>query len=157
MFFTQQISIIPEKEITSRKNNLKTLLTHINCIYGILENGTDFLAGHMMSKVEQLNDAWLSVVDGKIDNFGSMSDLVHANYESFNVIKMSDYDILPAFVDSHTHIVFAEPRFEEWEMRIKGKSYEEIAAAGGGILNSADKLRLKEEDCLFDEIGRAHV
>jgi imidazolonepropionase len=57
--------------------------------------------------------------------------------------------VLPAFVDSHTHMVFARSREEEFEMRIKGKSYEEIAAAGGGILNSANRLRAMSEDELY--------
>jgi imidazolonepropionase len=59
--------------------------------------------------------------------------------------------VLPSFIDSHTHIVFAASREEEFVMRIKGKSYEEIAAAGGGILNSAAKLQKMSEDDLFEE------
>jgi imidazolonepropionase len=58
--------------------------------------------------------------------------------------------VLPSFVDSHTHLVFAKSREEEFVMRIKGKSYEEIAAAGGGILNSAAKLRAMSENELME-------
>ena len=58
--------------------------------------------------------------------------------------------LFPSWVDSHTHIVFAAPREEEFVMKITGKTYEEIAAAGGGILNSAHKLEKATEDELFD-------
>ena len=60
----------------------------------------------------------------------------------------------PGLVDSHTHIVFAAPRHEEFEMRIKGESYEAIAAAGGGILNSAKKLQLMDEDLLYEQAAQ---
>src|SRR5699024_10718157 len=58
--------------------------------------------------------------------------------------------LLPAYVDSHSHLVYAEPREAEFVMRLKGKSYQEIAAAGGGILNSAEKLQNTSEEALYD-------
>ena len=56
---------------------------------------------------------------------------------------------MPTYCDSHTHIVFAEPREQEFEMKIQGKTYEEIAASGGGILNSAQKLGELSMDELY--------
>ncbi len=66
-------------------------------------------------------------------------------------IDLQGAEIMPGLVDSHTHIVFAAPRHEEFALRIQGATYEEIAAAGGGILNSAKKLRIALEDQLFED------
>ena len=78
----------------------------------------------------ELSDDFPGVVFDSICHFGGM-------------------EVLPGFVDSHTHIVFAEPRTEEFKLRIQGAGYEEIAAAGGGILNSAKKLQKMEEETLL--------
>src|SRR6185295_10386758 len=65
--------------------------------------------------------------------------------------------VFPSFVDSHTHLVFAASREEEFVMKIKGATYEEIAAMGGGILNSAKKLQSTSEEELFERtLKRAH-
>ena len=74
-------------------------------------------------------------------------DFPGANFES--LVFMRGMELMPGFVDSHTHIVFAEPRTEEFKLRIQGADYEEIAAAGGGILNSAKKLQQMDFDTLL--------
>lgn len=71
--------------------------------------------------------------------------------ENAEVIDMSGKWILPGFIDSHTHMVFAGPRHNEYVMRIQGKTYAEIAESGGGILNSAARLATLTEDELFDK------
>lgn len=105
-----------------------------------------------MAGLNSINVAWLRVIDGIIHGFGSMVDFKDANrdFAGMEQLDCSGRFVLPAFVDSHTHLVFAQTREEEFVMRIKGKSYEEIAAAGGGILNSAARLRALSEDQLFE-------
>lgn len=127
------------------------LITHIKSLSGILENGEQKLSGKEMSVLNSISNAWLWVQDGLINDYGSMSSL---NISRFSQYEYSTYTaegayVLPSFVDSHTHIVFAKTREEEFEMRIKGKSYEEIAEAGGGILNSAKRLQAMSEDELY--------
>jgi imidazolonepropionase len=78
-----------------------------------------------------------------------MDALPGAYVQTSRVMDVNQKMILPAFVDSHTHIVFAHSREHEFVMRIQGKSYEEIAAAGGGILHSATKLQQTSEDDLY--------
>ena len=100
-----------------------------------------------MSQVNSLSNAFIKVENGRILEIGSGTP-VAKNVDL--VIDLQGKEVLPGFVDSHTHLVFAAPRHEEFSLRIKGASYEEIAEAGGGILNSAAKLRLMSEDELFE-------
>lgn len=107
------------------------------------------VSGKEMASIPILDDAWLWVKDGKIHDFGSM-DALPAQAESLTQESLSGKTVLPSWVDSHTHIVFAAPREQEFVDKIKGLSYAEIAANGGGILNSAHKLRATSEDVLFE-------
>jgi imidazolonepropionase len=66
-------------------------------------------------------------------------------------VSLKGLEVLPGLVDSHTHSIFAEPRSAEWEMRLKGATYEQIAETGGGILNSATKLRSMDEESLYEQ------
>ena len=101
-----------------------------------------------MNAVESLEKAWLLVEQGKIASWGSMQTPMPGADEEIN---LQGLEVLPGLVDSHTHTVFAEPRSGEWEMRLKGISYEAIAEAGGGILNSAAKLRSMDEELLYEQ------
>ena len=101
-----------------------------------------------MNAVESLGKAWLLVEQGKIASWGSMQTPMPGADEEIN---LQGLEVLPGLVDSHTHTVFAEPRSGEWEMRLKGISYEAIAEAGGGILNSAAKLRSMDEELLYEQ------
>jgi imidazolonepropionase len=94
-----------------------------------------------------LENAYLYCEDGKIKDFGSMEDCVISATE---VIDAVDCIVMPTWVDSHTHTVFAKFRENEFEMRIRGASYQEIADAGGGILNSAKFTQDATEDALFE-------
>ncbi len=106
-----------------------------------------------MSETGTLENAWLLIEDDKIVCFGSMSDCPDLSQESgqdsFDVIDADGGFLLPAFCDSHSHIVFAGTREQEFLDKIKGLSYAEIAAHGGGILNSADLLHNTSEDELY--------
>ncbi|MCF8447419.1 MAG: imidazolonepropionase, partial [Bacteroidia bacterium] len=126
------------------------LLTNIKSLAGILESGQTKLAGKEMSNLASIQNAWLKIVDGKIEDYGTMDSLAFGSNQTIETIDCSGRFVLPCYVDSHTHIVFAKTREEEFVMRIKGKSYEEIAEAGGGILNSAARLHQMSEDDLFE-------
>lgn len=132
---------------------MKTLIRNIGQIAGIVEAGVMRKEGVSMSETGTLESAWLLIEDDKIACFGSMSDCPDLSQESgqdtFDVIDADGGFVLPAFCDSHSHIVFAGTREQEFLDKIKGLSYAEIAAHGGGILNSADLLHNTSEDELY--------
>lgn len=132
---------------------MKTLTRNIGQIAGIVEAGVMRKEGVSMSETGTLEDAWLLIEDDKIACFGPMSDCPDLSQESgqdsFDVIDADGGFVLPAFCDSHSHIVFAGTREQEFLDKIKGLSYAEIAAHGGGILNSADLLHNTSEDELY--------
>jgi imidazolonepropionase len=123
------------------------LLTNIGHLIGILSSEIRQLKGKSMDSLESIQDAFILVQDGIITSYGKMDNCPKLEIE---VIDMDNRWVMPAFVDSHTHLVFAAPRHNEYVMRIKGKTYSEIAAEGGGILNSAKKLHAMSEDQLYD-------
>ncbi len=128
-----------------------TLISNIKSIVGILDKNILLKKGAEMGVLNAIENAYLIIENNCIFGFGKMEDLSNAvqNITISKEINANYGMLLPAFVDSHTHIVFAKWREEEFEMRIKGKSYEQIATAGGGILNSAKKLQSMSEDELF--------
>lgn len=132
---------------------MKTLIRNIGQIAGIVEAGVMRKEGVSMSETGTLENAWLLIEDDKIACFGPMSDCPDLSQESgqdsFYVIDADGGFVLPAFCDSHSHIVFAGTREQEFLDKIKGLSYAEIAAHGGGILNSADLLHNTSEDELY--------
>lgn len=132
---------------------MKTLIRNIGQIAGIVEAGVMRKEGVSMSETGTLENAWLLIEDDKIACFGPMSDCPDLSQESgqdsFDVIDADGGFVLPAFCDSHSHIVFAGTREQEFLDKIKGISYAEIAAHGGGILNSADLLHNTSEDELY--------
>ena len=132
---------------------MKTLIRDIGQIAGIVEAGVMRKEGVSMSETGTLENAWLLIEDDKIACFGSMSDCPDLSQESgqdsFEIIDADGGFVLPAFCDSHSHNVFAGAREQEFLDKIKGHSYAEIAAHGGGILNSADLLHNTSEDELY--------
>jgi imidazolonepropionase len=123
------------------------LLTNIAHLIGILGPEVSQLKGREMDGLESIHNAFVLVRNGIIVDYGSMDKCPTLEIET---IDLSNKWVMPAFVDSHTHLVFAAPRHNEYVMRINGKTYAEIAADGGGILNSAKKLQALTEDQLFD-------
>lgn len=125
---------------------MRTLIKNIKNIIGIIEEPQAYKKAEALSIVESLNDGFILIEDEKISDYGPMID---CPTEADETIDANGSLVLPAWCDSHTHIVFAASREKEFEMKIKGMSYEDIAAAGGGILNSADKLKDCSEDDLY--------
>lgn len=134
---------------------MKTLIRNIGQIAGIVEAGVMRKEGVSMSETGTMENAWLLIEDDKIVCFGPMSDCPDlsqkSGQDSFDVIDADGGFVLPAFCDSHSHIVFAGTREQEFLDKIKGLSYAEIAAHGGGILNSADLLHNTSEDELYGQ------
>ncbi|TKC03050.1 imidazolonepropionase [Pedobacter cryotolerans] len=128
----------------------KMLITNIKGLVGVHTKEKRSLRGSEMANLPVLENAWLLLEDGLIKDFGLMSEIPSQILDLRSQISVNDRFVFPSWCDSHTHIVFAAPREEEFVMKIKGKTYEEIAAAGGGILNSASKLALATEDELFE-------
>lgn len=123
----------------------------IKNIKGLLQTRAStptFVSGREMSILPSISNAYLHIANGTIQAFGAMDEM--PSISSDHEIDASGKFVLPAFVDSHTHLVFAATREDEFVLKIKGATYEEIAASGGGILNSAKKLQLCTEDQLFD-------
>ncbi len=106
------------------------------------------LRGKNLQDLPSIDNAWVYLKNGKIEDFGEMDTC--PTLENVEHLDARGKFVLPAFVDSHTHLVFAAARETEFVMRLKGKSYEEIAKAGGGILNSAERLRTTSEEDLYD-------
>jgi imidazolonepropionase len=126
------------------------LITNIKGLVGIHPKDKLVLRGHELSDLPVLENAWLLIEDGLIKDFGEMDSIPsHISNLSSQISAKGRY-VFPSWCDSHTHIVFAASREEEFAMKIQGKTYEEIAAAGGGILNSANKLQKATEDELFE-------
>mgnify|MGYP002623963011 CR=1 FL=1 len=134
---------------------MRTLIKNIGLLAGI----GDALRkeGAAMSQAGCFRDAWLLIEDGKIADYGcEPSDekpgeaaLCGQQSRLLDVIDAAGGMVMPAFCDSHTHVVWAGSREQEFEDKIRGLSYAEIAARGGGILNSADRLHETSEDELF--------
>ncbi len=109
--------------------------------------------GKEMAVVESIDDAWLFIRDGKIADFGKMPDLnkeaILSATEEIEVIDACGKMVFPSFVDSHTHLVYPASREIEYVDKIKGLSYEEIARRGGGILNTARRMKEISEEELY--------
>ena len=129
----------------------KILIKNIKELVQVENTPKEKVVGKEMAQLTTIKNAWLSIENGIITDFGEMINWKDiSNWSDLEVIDASEKMVFPSFCDSHTHLVFAASREEEFIDRIKGLSYEEIAAKGGGILNSAKKLQLATEDELFE-------
>jgi imidazolonepropionase len=123
----------------------------IKNIKGLVQLRTEpsrILRGAAMADLPILEDAFLSITGGMISSFGKMEAMPALS--SSQEIDARGRFVFPCFVDSHTHLVFADSREEEFVMKIKGLTYQEIASKGGGILNSARKIQQLPEAALFE-------
>ena len=126
---------------------MSLLVKNIGCIVGIDESGRTKVAGKEMANIGMLENAWLLTDGERIGSYGTMDTLPHE--EGHEVIDAKGGWLFPSFCDSHTHIVYAGSREQEFLDKINGLTYEEIAKRGGGILNSADRLHDTSEDELY--------
>lgn len=125
------------------------LLTNIKAIVGVGDD-TRYKRGDAMSTVNVVDDAWMRITDGIITDFGGMDSMPRVDTIEERV-DVAGGLVLPAFCDSHTHLVYPGSRSREFLDKINGLSYEDIASRGGGILNSADRLAVTPEDTLYEE------
>lgn len=125
-----------------------TLITNIKMLVNARED-YKLLRGNDLANLPVIENAYLIIEHKKIVAYGEMEDFVHHTQTITEVIDAEGQIVLPCWCDSHTHLVFAASRENEFVDKIKGKTYAEIAASGGGILNSAKRIATATEDELF--------
>ncbi|TQD38923.1 imidazolonepropionase [Haloflavibacter putidus] len=129
---------------------MKTLFKNIKGLLQVRQESETLIKGKAMQDLPIINNAWLLVEDDIIADFGEMQSIPQ-KLERDLTIDASGKMMLPSWVDSHTHLVYAGNREQEFVDRIKGITYEEIAKKGGGIVNSAKKLQETSEEQLYKE------
>ncbi|WP_315545446.1 imidazolonepropionase [Prevotella koreensis] len=134
---------------------MKLFVKNIGTLAGLNPDGLLKRKGAEMSILLSISDAWLFATDGIITAYGSTcgdnATAVSYEQQADTVVDAEGDTVLPSFCDSHTHIVFAGSREQEFVDKINGLSYAEIARKGGGILNSADRLHNLSEDELYEQ------
>ena len=132
---------------------MKLLVKNIGTLAGIDRQGLIRRQGAQMRELNCIDHAYLLVEDGVIADFGPEDDMPAVDNVD-NVVDAEGGTVLPSWCDSHTHIVYAGSREQEFVDKINGLSYAEIARRGGGILNSADRLHAMSEDELYEQAMR---
>ncbi|TCN66700.1 imidazolonepropionase [Acetobacteroides hydrogenigenes] len=127
---------------------MKLLVKNIKKLVQIEDMPKTWVAGSDMKELPSIDDAYLYIYDGLFADFGPMSSC--PDHPDAEVVDATGCMVFPSFCDSHTHLVYAGSREIEYVDKIRGLSYEEIAKRGGGILNSAERLRAASEDELFE-------
>ncbi|AWM14889.1 imidazolonepropionase [Flavobacterium sediminis] len=125
------------------------LFKNIKELLQVRESHIAYVAGEEMKELPKIDNAYLLIEDTIIKDFGPMTQC--PNPENTTVVDASGCVVLPTWVDSHTHLVYAGDRVQEFADRINGLSYEEIAERGGGILNSAKRLNETSEDEIYEQ------
>ncbi|MGB3006376.1 MAG: imidazolonepropionase [Chitinophagaceae bacterium] len=125
-----------------------TIITNIKLLVNTREE-SKLLRGKEMSAIPCIENAYLVIENGIIAEIGEMKNLGWFDEDSYTIIDATGQIVLPSWCDSHTHLVFAASREDEFLDKLKGKTYAEIAANGGGILNSAQKIKEISEHDLF--------
>lgn len=137
---------------------MRLILQNIKELVAVDSKNRLWVAGQSMARLQTVKNAFLIIVDEQIRDYGPMEKLIQSDFEADDLIMEIDCSgkmVFPSYCDSHTHLVFAATRENEFVDRINGLSYEEIAQNGGGILNSALLLQQMSEDDLFDQaMGR---
>jgi imidazolonepropionase len=119
---------------------MKTLLTNISSLVTVAAGGAPFITGEAMREVGEINQGAILFSD-VIEWVGTAEDAEHLDQTDVTVIDCTGKTVLPGFVDSHTHMVFAGSRAHEFARRVAGATYAEIAAEGGGILTTMRAVR----------------
>ncbi|WP_289661510.1 imidazolonepropionase [Flavobacterium panacagri] len=126
-----------------------TLIKNIQELLQVRETSVNKVSGAEMAELPTIKNAFLILEDNLIADFGSMENLPETKADK--IIDATGKVVLPSWCDSHTHIVYAGNREQEFVDRINGLSYEEIANRGGGILNSAKKLNETPEEEIYEQ------
>lgn len=129
---------------------MKILIKNIKELIQVREANIEKIPGREMANLPTIKNAWLSIENDLIAGFGEMKDFDLEETAFDEIVDAEGKMLMPTWCDSHTHLVFAQSREGEFVDRINGLTYEEIAARGGGILNSAEKLANKPEDELYE-------
>lgn len=137
-------------------NKMKLVVKNISLLVQARDKSVVKLSGSAMASIPVVEDAWLYCLNGDFHTWGKMADFEAAMQVvdpsgDANLVDAGGGMVFPGWCDSHTHIVYAGPRENEFVDRIKGLSYEEIARRGGGILNSAKKLAGTPEEKLLED------
>ncbi len=136
---------------------MKIIIKNIKELLLAGEESVKKVSGKEMAKLSTIKDAFVFIDNGIIADYGKMTSLNNSKYyndisgKNVKSIDASDKMVMPAFCDSHTHIVYDGSREIEYIDKIKGLSYEEIAKRGGGILNSAKRMQLADEAELVEQ------
>jgi len=129
---------------------MRLLIKNAKALCGTHAPSVQRVSGPSMAQLPCIEEGWLLAEDGVITALGGMDTWPGiSDWNDLEVIDATDRHVLPGWCDPHTHTVFAAPREEEFVDKIKGLTYQDIAARGGGILNSARKLRAMSEEDLF--------
>jgi imidazolonepropionase len=129
---------------------MKIFIKNIKSLYGTHSQDVSLVKGVEMNNLPFIENAWMAIENGTIAAFGSMDEFDGIeDWRDLTIIDAAGKYVLPGWCDSHTHTVFAASRADEFEDRLNGLIYEEIAKRGGGILNSAKKLASMSEKELF--------
>lgn len=116
----------------------RLLIKNAKALVGVHPEGTTRVGGQAMASLPAIEDGWLLAEHGRITSVGRMAEWPGvSDWNDLTVIDATGRLVLPGWCDPHTHVVFAAPREEEFVDKIRGLSYQDIAARGGGILNSA--------------------
>ena len=129
----------------------KTLIKNIGSLITVSSN-SELKKGSEMKELPFIKNAWLKIKDNRILDFGGMDNWEGIDdWNEFNIIDAEEGTVLPSWCDSHSHIVYAGSREQEFVDKINGLSYEEIAKKGGGILNSSLILKTTSEEDLYNQ------
>jgi imidazolonepropionase len=146
----KQICALILKIIENPPKMSKLLIKNIRQLLMVEDQPKPFYAGKEMAQMPVLENAWLAVENDLIVDFGPMAEWPGiSDWTDLEIIDADGKIVLPGWCDSHTHLIFAASREKEFVGRIQGQTYEEIAANGGGIINSALRLQALSEDELF--------
>ena len=131
---------------------MKTVIKNISKLVQTEVKDIKWKVGKEMNRLNTIDDAYIEIDDGLITDFGNMNEWKGiSDWNQTTIIDAEDGMVFPTYCDSHTHLVYPESRENEFNDRINGLSYEEIAKNGGGILNSAKKMQEIDENKLFED------
>ncbi len=130
---------------------MKKIIKNIAELVQVEKKPKKWVAGSEMSNIQTIKDAYLEIENERITDFGCMKEWKGIDdWNNIEIIDAEEGTVFPSYCDSHSHIVFSHSREQEFIDKINGLSYQQIAEKGGGIINSAIKLRNTTEENLYE-------